>query len=408
MALVVVLSVTVLCSYPPIYGEIKGSNNTVEITDSPPNETATKQAYFEFKSNQERVTFECKLDNGQFEKCISPKSYDELGVGFHTFQVRVVDKGAFDETRDEFTWNIIDPTEQKGKNLIYGGLDPCLELDIGEVYFQGIEDSLVIANYDIYGHNCSKLDQIVTFDVKGLELDYEFDLDYSVIEPDSYLVITLHVYIPQEGKGEYSFEIKAKSAIEGNEGIYYTINNKQQLTLKSILQIEAILWEGTGDTYTFKAYKYFDPKEPDDYYSWDFGDGGTAEGKTVEHKYDVEGEHNVTLTTIDSQGKQITSSYYVYVSNVDVIYLDVDGDGIPDSVVGGFGGMTDTPGFGLVIRPDYALSERYLDYQDEFDILIKYIIPIVSSGLVLYYFLRKPIVDEKDYPKFYLERIFEK
>ncbi len=42
-----------------------------------------------------------------------------------------------------------------------------------------------------------------------------------------------------------------------------------------------------------------------DKYLWDFGDGNTSEGKVVEHTYEyVDGEYDVTLTVVDSDGVQ--------------------------------------------------------------------------------------------------------
>lgn len=42
-----------------------------------------------------------------------------------------------------------------------------------------------------------------------------------------------------------------------------------------------------------------------DQYLWDFGDGNSSEGKVVEHTYEfVDGEYDVTLTVVDSDGVQ--------------------------------------------------------------------------------------------------------
>jgi PKD repeat protein len=48
-------------------------------------------------------------------------------------------------------------------------------------------------------------------------------------------------------------------------------------------------------------------------YSWDFGDGETAEGPVVQHAYMAPGEYTMTFTVTDDKGQQKTNEYYVNV-----------------------------------------------------------------------------------------------
>ncbi|MGB0431286.1 MAG: PKD domain-containing protein, partial [Bacteroidia bacterium] len=49
-------------------------------------------------------------------------------------------------------------------------------------------------------------------------------------------------------------------------------------------------------------------------YFWDFGDGETSDEATIEYKYDAEGQYDVSLTTINSNGCQSTSLVGIDVS----------------------------------------------------------------------------------------------
>ena len=57
--------------------------------------------------------FECKLDDGPFENCVSPKLYSPLSIGDHEFQVRafiIVGEGgerAYDPTPATWNWEVL-------------------------------------------------------------------------------------------------------------------------------------------------------------------------------------------------------------------------------------------------------------------------------------------------------------
>jgi Tol biopolymer transport system component len=77
------------------------------ITTSPPNPTNSTTAAFNFISNEAGTSFECKLDNGTFQTCVSPISYQNLSDGSHTFEVRATDlAGNTDSTSASFPWTI--------------------------------------------------------------------------------------------------------------------------------------------------------------------------------------------------------------------------------------------------------------------------------------------------------------
>jgi hypothetical protein len=75
------------------------------ITSGPPAETTSTSATFSFISSEAGSAFDCRLDNGEWSSCISPKSYSGIRPGNHTFQVRARDSlGNTDPTPASHTW----------------------------------------------------------------------------------------------------------------------------------------------------------------------------------------------------------------------------------------------------------------------------------------------------------------
>jgi hypothetical protein len=63
---------------------------TASVTLAPPGLSNSRSATLGFAAD-EPSTFQCKLDNGGFEPCVSPVSYAGLGDGAHAFSVRARD-----------------------------------------------------------------------------------------------------------------------------------------------------------------------------------------------------------------------------------------------------------------------------------------------------------------------------
>jgi DNA-binding beta-propeller fold protein YncE len=76
------------------------------ITGGPKAKTKKKSASFAFSSSEPGSTFECKLDDGSFESCSSPKAY-KVKPGKHSFAVRAKDSaGNVDPTPATKDWKV--------------------------------------------------------------------------------------------------------------------------------------------------------------------------------------------------------------------------------------------------------------------------------------------------------------
>ncbi|WP_372480606.1 S8 family serine peptidase [Halomicrobium sp. HM KBTZ05] len=69
-----------------------------------------------------------------------------------------------------------------------------------------------------------------------------------------------------------------------------------------------------GETVTFDGSASSDPDGTIESYQWDFGDGNTGSGVTVEHSYDAADEYQATLTVTDDSGASTTDGVVVNVS----------------------------------------------------------------------------------------------
>ncbi len=76
------------------------------ITSRPASLTNQTSASFAFSATEEGSSFTCKMDNGSYSACTSPKAYT-LSAGNHTFSVQATDKaGNTDATAATWSWAI--------------------------------------------------------------------------------------------------------------------------------------------------------------------------------------------------------------------------------------------------------------------------------------------------------------
>jgi parallel beta-helix repeat protein len=79
------------------------------ITAGPPS-SASITAAFEFVSSESGSRFDCRLDAGAWLACTSPRTYVNLPVGSHRFEVRAIDvAGNVDPTPAQHAWSVESP-----------------------------------------------------------------------------------------------------------------------------------------------------------------------------------------------------------------------------------------------------------------------------------------------------------
>jgi acid phosphatase type 7 len=120
LAITIVLAVGVLgfymsrsaeANHKPGHGNGNGDTTPPEttLTAGPAEGSTTTQANasFGFSSSEAKSTFSCQLDGGGFSPCTSPKTYNSLANGSHTFEVKAQDAaGNTDATPARRTWTV--------------------------------------------------------------------------------------------------------------------------------------------------------------------------------------------------------------------------------------------------------------------------------------------------------------
>jgi parallel beta-helix repeat protein len=91
--------------------EIGGVPPPVTIESAPDSPTESKSATFVFSAEGRSLAYECSRDGGAFSPCTSPRTYNGLPFGPHTFRVRVLDEDAVTEAPiATHEWTVADLT----------------------------------------------------------------------------------------------------------------------------------------------------------------------------------------------------------------------------------------------------------------------------------------------------------
>jgi len=93
------------------------------ITSNPPDPSDSPDASFSFICDEIGCGFECNLDYIGWYFCLSPKEYQGLADGIHTFQVRAIDPAFhFDPLPASYSWTIDNPIPDT--TITYAPLNP--------------------------------------------------------------------------------------------------------------------------------------------------------------------------------------------------------------------------------------------------------------------------------------------
>jgi predicted outer membrane repeat protein len=82
-----------------------------EITDGPADPTNSGSASLSFAGSDnldapEQLSYQCRLDAGEYGDCDSPQAYELLGEGSHTFEVRATDRAENVGEAASYTWTV--------------------------------------------------------------------------------------------------------------------------------------------------------------------------------------------------------------------------------------------------------------------------------------------------------------
>ena len=80
------------------------------ITGQPANPTTERTATFTFSGDATATRFECSLDGSIYATCTTPKVYNNLGNGEHTFLVRARNSANGAGAADRYTWTVLNDT----------------------------------------------------------------------------------------------------------------------------------------------------------------------------------------------------------------------------------------------------------------------------------------------------------
>lgn len=146
------------------------------IVSGPPATTSSPTANFDFSSSDPSATFECSLDGAGFQPCSDPHTFNNVGQGMHTLEVRARDAaGNVDASPATHAWTV-------GPTVVDAGADASNPTDTDG---DGLSDAREIA----IGTNPNDRDSDDDGVSDGQEPSFDQDTDgdglINALDPDS-------------------------------------------------------------------------------------------------------------------------------------------------------------------------------------------------------------------------------
>lgn len=171
---------------------------------------------------------------------------------------------------------------------------------------------------------------------------------------------------------------------------------------------------------SFSALSSRDPDGSIFSFAWDFGDGTTGEGVTVEHTYQGSGRFVARLTVTDNRGGTGTTTRSVLVNfaptatfdfnitgpNLLTVEFDASQSADTDGAITSFSwdfGDTSAPGFGAIVSHTYAAPDSFvvrLSITDDFGQIVTTTQTVTLVGIEPFVRSADPAFGEVDSPSF--------
>ena len=117
---------------PAEYGwSVEAAVPTVFISSGPDVTTESRTATFEFSAPGRDVRYECAIDGGAFSLCLSPKTYNGVPLGPHTFEVQVWIDEELEVAEPEpatWEWTVVDGIAPE-TSIVWGPPNPSYATD---------------------------------------------------------------------------------------------------------------------------------------------------------------------------------------------------------------------------------------------------------------------------------------
>lgn len=111
----------------------------VTIASGPDATTENTSATFVFSADEPNPAYECALDSAAYAPCTSPKTYNGLPLGNHTFQVRILNPNAVAEPPvTAYAWAVVDLTAPE-TTIQSGPADPSNNESLASFTFSSNE-----------------------------------------------------------------------------------------------------------------------------------------------------------------------------------------------------------------------------------------------------------------------------